>query len=166
MSYRKHVALTLGQHWATVVWLWCDGLFIQLGHVTYIITFYPFVCQSIRIIYLLVIYLLLIYILMRASLPVPFPIPSVFCSVLWSSFVYLVFCYCLCLSYDISSYYIYSMKITERNPKNSNEKRKTKTKSKKCKNGEREYFFESQNNVQLQNTTFYGKFHSQPPSYR
>ena len=42
----------------------------------------------------------------------------------------------------------YSMKITERNPKNSNEKRKTKTKSKKCKkckNGEREYFFESQN---------------------
>ena len=106
MSYRKHVVLTLGQHWATVVWLWCDGLFIQLGHVTYIITFYPFVCQSIRIIYLLVIYLLLIYFFMRASLPVPFPIPSVFCSVLWSSFVCLVFCYCLCLSYDISSYYI------------------------------------------------------------
>ena len=111
MSYRKHVVLTLGQHWATVVWLWCDGLFIQLGHVTYIITFYPFVCQSIRIIYLLVIYLLLIYFLMRASLSVPFPIPSVFCSVLWSSFVCLVFCYCLCLSYDISSYYIYIVNI-------------------------------------------------------
>ena len=70
MSYRKHVALTLGQHWATAVCLWCGGLFIQLGHITYIITFYLLVCRSIRVFFVSLFYF-------HCALPFPsLPLPS------------------------------------------------------------------------------------------